>query len=191
MAEKKSAGRRIYQAISWLLLTVAIVSVWLVVRRPALPEVATSPEAAKSFDAKFDQLVDWHEHGRPGEIRLTESEVNSKLQQTFSSAGNAGMTTFEGLSVSLGADRLDAVLKVRLLGLSLYITLGGKPAVRDHELQFDLDKVKMGSMPVPASALAATLHEKLNAPEMREALLLPDFITDIRVENRELVIQSQ
>jgi hypothetical protein len=49
----------------------------------------------------------------------------------------------------------------------------------------------MGSLPVPISAVESTLREKLNSPEMRDRMKLPDSIRDIRIENGELVLQSK
>lgn len=149
-----------------------------------------SPDAARSFDEKWGALAAAHAKGRPAEVRLTESEVNSKIQQAFEVAPAPGSASLKGVSARLEENRLVFVLTIHLLGMDTYITLGGKPSLADHGLEFDLSEAKMGSMPVPASTIAPFLREKFDAPEMREAMKLPDFIRDVRVENGELVFDS-
>ena len=160
------------------------------VRRPSGSEPVVDPAAAQSFDEKWGELAEAHAQGRAFEVRLTESELNSKIQSAFEGAPATGLASLKGVSARLKEDRIVFVLTIHMLGLDTYITLGGKPALRNHLLDFDLSEVKMGSMPVPASTIAPILREKFEAPEMREVMMLPDFIRDVRVENGELVFDS-
>jgi hypothetical protein len=43
-------------------------------------------------------------------------------------------------------------------------------------------------MPMPISLVQAQLDKKFSEPETREKLKLPDFVSDLRVENGQLVI---
>jgi hypothetical protein len=183
--------KRISKIISWILLTLAIVTLVLVVWPPAGATKAPDPEAARSFDGKLAELEAAHERGAPLEVRLTEAEVNSKLQQILGDVPPAGLTGMRGLAVGLDRDRLVAVLSLKVVGLSLYITLGGKPSVQDHRLQFDLDEVRLGHMPTAASLISKVLEEKLSSPEGQDMMRMPDYITSMRVENGELLIDSQ
>ena len=184
-------AKKISKIISWVLLVLTILSIGLMLRRPGGAKPAVDPEAARSFDEKLGELATAHERGSPSKVRLTEAEVNSKIQQTLAGAAASGPVSLSGVAVQLEGERLECVLTIKVLGLNTYITLGGKPSVRDHRLEFDLTKVKMGGMPVPASMVASALREKLDSPEMQGVTTLPDFLKDVRVENSELVIGSQ
>ena len=73
----------------------------------------------------------------------------------------------------------------------MYVTLGGKLGTNNHELQFSATEVRMGSLPVPMSLVEPVLRKKLNSPEMRDQLKLPESIAEVRIEDGELVIQSK
>jgi uncharacterized protein YpmS len=93
--------------------------------------------------------------------------------------------------VHLEQDRIVAVLKIKFLFLPLYITLGGKPGIRDGRMEFDVTEVDLGRMPLPASPVSEALREKLLSPEGQEMMTLPDYITGIRIENGILVIEER
>lgn len=183
-------GKKISKIISWILLILTVLSLWLVVRRPSGPHLQSSPEAARAFDEKLAQLLAAHQPGQSVEARVSELELNSKLQQILAGAAASGPVSLSAVGVRLEGARLVCLLTMNVLGLNVYVTLGGKPSLRDHRLEFDLTDVKMGSMPVPASLVSSVLQQKLNAPEMREMLRMPDFITGLRVENSELILES-
>jgi uncharacterized protein YpmS len=117
--------------------------------------------------------------------------VNSKVQQMFEGAPAPGVATMSGLTVHLDRDQLVSVLKVKVLALPLFITLGGKPSVQQGRLDFEVTEVKLGIMPMPASPVSAALRQKLLSPEGQEIAVMPDFISGMRVENGELVIESK
>ncbi len=183
-------AKKIYKVISWVLLVLTVLSLVLMVLRPSGREPQTNPDAAGSFNEKWGALADAHAQGKPSEVRLTESELNSRIQQTLEGAPAGGLASLKSIAARLEDDRLVFVLTIHVLGMDTYITLGGKPVLRDHVLEFDLTEVDMGRMPVPASTIAPFMSEKFDPPEVREAMKLPDFIRDVRVENGELVFDS-
>jgi hypothetical protein len=183
--------KKIYKIISWILLILTVVSIGLMFRRPGGTPPANDPEAASSFDRKLAELAAARERGGASEVRLNETEVNSKVQQILAGAPASGAASLSGVSVHLDRDRLECLLTIHTLGIDMYITLGGKPKVEDHRLELDLSEVKLGSMPAPASAVGAVLRSKLDSPEARDMMKLPDFIQDVRIENSELVIASE
>ena len=179
--------KKIWQIVSWILVVLTVLSVVLLVVPPSGRTPESSPDGAKSFDQKWAQMAAAHSRGEASEVRLTETELNSKIQQAVEGAPSSGMASMKGVEARLDGDELVFVLKISLLGIPTYITMGGKPVLRDHVLEFDLDQVDMGRMPAPASMIGAFLRSRLESPEMRESLMLPDFIHDVRVENSELV----
>jgi hypothetical protein len=183
--------KKISKIISWILLTLAVITLVLVFWPPSDVTRASDPQAARSFDRKLAQLESAHQQGSPAQVRLTSLEVNSKIQQIFSDVPSPGLLGMRGVTVDLDQDRLEAVLSLKVVGLDLYITLGGKPSVQDHRLQFSLDEVRLGHMPTAAALVSAALDAKLNSPQGQDMMRMPDYITGMRVENGELVIESQ
>jgi hypothetical protein len=185
-------AKKIYKVISWILLILTIISLWLVVRKPSLPEIEISPEADRSFDQKLNLLAASQQQGSPTEIHITEAELNSKLNDMFLDTGSTGgLSTLRAVTARFEGEKVFATLTIEVIGLDVYVTLGGKLGVHDQILQFKTTDVRMGKMPVPAVAVESVLSERMNSPEMREVLRLPDYIKDVRVENSELVLKSQ
>ena len=184
-------AKKIWKIISWILLVLTVLSLVLMLVPPSGANSAADPAAAQSFDGKLAELASTHQRGEAGEARLTEAEVDSKVQQMFAGAPASGVATVSGLAVHLDQDQLVSVLKIKVLALSLYITLGGKPGIRQGRLDFEVTEVKLGRMPAPASVVSEVLQEKLRSPEGQEMEAMPDYITGMRVENGELVIESK
>lgn len=186
-------AKKIYRVITWSLLILTLVSIVLVLRKPSFHPVETSADAAKSFDQKLGQLEEAHQQGSQREIRITESELNSKLQESMqdASAAPGGPAALKAATVHLEADRLVGMFTVNVSGKDVYVTLGGKLGVSNRALQFTPTELQMGSLPVPLAMVESTLRDRLNAPELRERMKLPDSIKDIRIENGELVLRSQ
>ncbi len=184
-------GRKIYRVISWGLLVVTLISLLLVLRKPSVPPVETSPQAAKSFDEKIAQVEQAHQESTPQEIRITEAELNSKLQQSIQAAPPAGGPSLKAGSIHLEGNQMLGTFTVNVSGKDLYLTLGGTLGAQNGQLQFTPTEVKMGTLPVPVSVVESTLREKLNAPEMRDQMKLPESIKDVRIENGELVLVTK
>jgi len=175
--------KKIVRAVVILLLIVSIVQLWLLLRKPSMPAAETSPQAAQSFDRKLDELIRATEQGMPGEVRLTEAELNSKIQAKLrDSPMPAGAGTLKAAVVHMEGDKLQALLTVDLKGVDLYVTLGGNLTFKDHVVALVPSEVKVGSHPLPASMLAGRLNLSLEVPEA---------VSGIRVENGELVAETQ
>lgn len=185
------AKKRIGKIISWILLTLAIFTLVLVFWPPGNASQPSDPVAAQSFDQKLTELEEAHARGETSQVRLTGLEVNSKLQQVFAGLPPTGMTRMRGVAISLNQDHLVAVFSLKILGVGLYITLGGKPGVQKHQLQFDLDEVRLGRMPTSSSLISAVVKEKLSSQGGQEMMIMPDYISSVHVENGELVVESK
>jgi len=181
-------AKKIYRIASWTFLILTLVSIVLMLRKPSVPPVETSPEAAKSFDDKMAQVEQLSPQSAPQEVHITEAELNSKLLESMQGAAAPGPATLEAASIHLEADRMIGTFTVKVSGKDLYLTLGGTLGAVNGQLQFTPTDVKLGSLPVPVSAVESTLRQKLDSPEMRDHMKLPDSIKDIRIENGELVL---
>lgn len=175
--------KKAIRAIVIILLIVSLVQVWLLLRKPPMPAAEPSVEAAQSFDQKLNELTRTAEQGMPGQMRLTEAEINSKIQESLrDSPIPAGVATLEAAVVHLEGDKLQTILTVNLKGVDLYLTLGGSLSFNNHVITLVPSEVKVGSHPVPASMLAGKLDLSMEVPEA---------VTGVRVENGELVVETQ
>lgn len=185
--------KKVYRIISLGLLALAVVSIFLILRKPSVPPVESSPEAAKAFHEKINELKQAHQEGTPKEIRITEAELNSKLQESLrgAPASEGGPATLREATVHLEGDKFLGTFTMNVSGKDVYVTLGGSLGVASRRLEFRPTEVHMGSLPVPLAMVESTLRERLNSPEMQERMNLPDSIKDVRIENGELVLQTQ
>jgi uncharacterized protein YpmS len=181
-------AKKIYRIASWTLLILTVVSIVLMLRKPSVAPVVSTPEAARSFDEKIAQLEQLRPQGAPQEVRITEAELNSKLQESMQGAATPGPAALEAASIHLEGDRMIGTFTVKVSGKDLYLTLGGTLGAVNGQLQFTPTEVKLGSLPVPVSAVESTLREKLDSPEMHDRMKLPDSIKNIHIENGELVL---
>ncbi len=185
-------AKKIYSIVSWSLLVLTLICFFLVLRKPSLPTIEVSMEAANSFDQKLSQLREAHRHGAPQEIRITEAELNSKLQESLQNReASGGPATLKAAAIHLQGDRLQGVFTVNVRGIDLYVTLGANLAASNGSLEFKPTDVRMGRLPVPLVLVKYTLRGRLTSPEMRERMRLPNSVKDVRIENGELVLQTQ
>ena len=176
-------AKKIIRVGGLILLVLSLISILLVLRKPAVAVVETSADASRSFDEKMARLVQAQEQRLPGEMRLTEAEINSKIQEGLrDSPPPAGAVTVKGASVHLEGEKLLTVLMVNAKGVDLYVTVGGSLGFNNHTVRLIPSEVQVGSLPVPASWLAGKIDMHLEVPEA---------VTGIRIENSELVVQAQ
>lgn len=183
--------KKAWKIISWILIVLTVLSFVLMIIPPSGSTAPSDAAAAKSFDTKLSDLAAARQNGQTSEARLTELEVNSKFQQFFDGPPASGVTRLDGISLRFEQDRIVSVLKIKFLFVPLYVTLGGKPGIRDGRLQLDFTDVDLGRMPLPAAPVSEALRQKLLSPEGREITVMPDYITSLRVENGELVIEER
>ncbi len=175
--------KKLVRAIVIVLLVVSLVQIWLLLRKPSMPAAEASPEAGRSFDRKLGDLIVASEQGAPGEARITEAELNSKIQDYLrDSPLPAGAANLRSAAVHMEGDRLQALLTVDFKGVDLYVTLGGNLSFKNHLVELVPSSVKVGSHPLPASLLAGRVNLSLQVPEA---------VSGIRVENGELVIETR
>jgi len=176
-------AKKTLRYLSLGLLIFSLLFLWLVLRKPSVPSAAASAEAAHSFDRKMSQLVQAQEQRLPGEIRLTEAEINSKIQEGLKgSPPPAGALTVKDASVRLEGEKLLTMLTVNAKGMDLYVTVGGRLGFSNHTVRVIPSEVRVGSLPVPASWLAGKIDMHMEVPQA---------VTGMRIENSELVVQAQ
>ncbi len=160
-----------------------LILIWLILRKPLMPAAEPSAEAARSFDEKLAQLAWAQSQGMPGQIRLSEAEINSKIDAGLRDSPFAiGAGTLKGAMVHLEGDTIRALLQLDLKGKDLYVTVGGQLSLMNHAVALVPSEVRIGSLPVPTTLLEGKIDMHMDVPES---------ISAVRVESGELVVETQ
>ncbi|HET9743382.1 MAG TPA: hypothetical protein VFQ00_11590 [Terriglobales bacterium] len=177
---------------------------------------ATVTANAASFQDKLGELQSAHENGEQGaEVRLSSDEVSAALAvanpspsaspvgspapqpiSTPSSDGNLNNSTsltpeqvpVKNPQVMFEGDQVKGQFAANVYGKDVFVTLAGHLGASDGYVTFQPTSFTIGNMPVPISLVQQQLDKKFSEPETREKLKLPDFVSDLRVENGQLVI---
>lgn len=91
------------------------------------------------------------------------------------------------VKVELVEDRVRAYVVFDFHGKDLTLQLEGRLASANGYLRFEPIHGQIGSLPIPQSALETAVQRMMDSPENREKLRLPPEITDLRIENGELL----
>lgn len=174
--------RKVFRYLSIASLVVGLIMIWLVLRKPALPPIETSAEAAKSFNEKLNQLTQAKEQGTPSEIHITAAEINSEIQEGLKThPPPPGPAVLKDALVQLEGEKMTAFLTATVKGVGLRVTVGGNLQFENHAVRLVPSDVHVGSMPVPVSWLEGKLDMHME---------VPPAITAMRVENGELVVKA-
>ena len=155
---------------------------------------------AQSFQVKLGELEQAHQNGRSGaEARISSDEVAAALavaspQPTTAGAeasASADPVPLKDRQVVFERDEVKGQFTTQLAGKDVVITLSGYVASKDGYLDFVPTSFYIGSMPVPIALVQDQLRKKLADPETRDKLKLPEFISDLRIENGQLLITEK
>lgn len=208
----------IYKTLRWFVLAGLIITLGLFFQTPKRlnpkpPSLAVVAKNANSFQTKLGELQQAHEQGQAGsEIRLTSDEVGAALtmanQQpraaqpvaqaapspdSSSNLNEATNLTPEQVGVkdpqvTFDGNEVKGQFSANVYGKDMFVTLSGHLGTKDGYVTFDPTGFKIGDMPVPVSLVQAQLDKKFQEPETRDKMKLPDYISDLRIENGQLVI---
>jgi len=208
-----SPRKRIFRVIRWTTYAFAIVALVLLFHRAPPPLVETSPQAAARAEEKFAQVEKAVANGQPATLRMDETELNSYLASHLALAGNGapnpapgggaqsapnGATTtpqeveqmrsnVRDVKVQLIDDRVKAYVVFDVHGKDMTLQLEGRLGAQSGYLHFEPLGGQIGSLPIPQSTLESAVQRLMNLPENRVKLRLPSEISDLRVQNGEVV----
>ncbi len=169
-------------SVSGFVIPIAIIL--LALRPPAegiSPRFASST-SARSFQTKMAQLEQAVSKGEPAEeVHLSAAEIGSAIAQTDSS--DSGTPP----AVSLHDDVVTGQFLTKVAGQQVYVTVSGHLAAKDGYVNFDPTEFEVGDLSIPVVLVNPALQKKIE--EQREQLKLPPFVSDLRVENGEVVIR--
>lgn len=213
-SKPKGSKVPISSIISGAALLLALTALFLALRKPqpvATPQTqATVAANAQSFQNKVDQLAQAQVDGQSGtEVHLTPGEVNAAIVQAnggapvaapTDSSGNVdvnapiapGAVDMESLgqpTVTFDGDEIKGQFLSELGGKKVYVTIAGHIGSKDGYASFEPTEFKVGDLNVPVSLVNDALQKKML--EQRDRLKLPDYVSDVHVENGELVIKQK
>jgi len=198
---------KVQRIISYATLAISILTLALVLRRPAPVAALAAPAAAAASAESFQEKLNRLEQPKPSEhgadeVRITSDEINAALAQAAgtlpaggSSAGGSSpgasmefpgpVPSVKDYQVSMDGDLVRGQFVTQIAGKDVYLTLAGHVGAKDGYATFDATEVKIGNLSVPASLVNDVLQKKL--AEQRDQLKLPPNVKDLKVENGQLV----
>jgi hypothetical protein len=168
---------------------------------------------AESFQQKLSTLVDpattdgesAAQADAPAEIHLSTEEVQAALVQANdpSMALKSGTSATSALSnsdqqltpdsstpvVTFEKDVVKGQFQSELAGQKVVVTVEGHLGAKDGYATFEPTQFKIGKVIVPVSMVNGELQKKLL--DQRDRLKLPDFVSDISIQDGQLVIKRK
>jgi hypothetical protein len=209
---KTSVLRWVFRIFRWTTYLAALITLILLLHKSPPPLVEATPQAAARAEEKFAQVEQSVAQGQQATVRLDETELNSYLashldlkadQPTAAAAPMPGTpdgpssptpedvekmrSSVRDVKVTMADDRVKAYVVFDVHGKDMTLELEGKLGATNGYLQFVPVSGHIGSLPIPQSTLETAVQRLMESPENREKLRLPPDISDLHIENGELV----
>ncbi len=205
---RSSLWKRIFRIVRWTTYAFAFATLILLLHKAPPPIVETSPQAAARAEEKFEQVEKAVANGQPATLRLDETELNSYLASHLDLAGDGRTKPAPGapngptptpqeveqmrsnvrdVKVQLIDDRVKAYVVFDVHGKDMTLQLEGRLGAQNGYLRFEPLSGEIGSLPIPQSTLESAVQRLMDSPENREKLKLPSEISDLRIQNGEVV----
>ena len=196
--------RSIWKTARWVILATLVLVMFLMMSRPAHVAPPMTPDAVKqdaaTFQQKLTDIAQAHESGQPTETHFDSQEVNAALQQAAAQPAGANTAApadatapppVQTSEVYFEDDVVKGQFTTQLYGKDVTVTVAGRLGSQDGYVTFAPTEFKIGDMPVPVSMVDPALQRKLAEPENHEKLKLPAFISGLRVEKGQLVLEER
>jgi hypothetical protein len=200
-------------------LLIAVTALLLALKKPQPVAPRQSPAAiatnAQSFQAKVSQLEQAQAQGQTGsEVHLTADEIGAAIAQaerampalpaqgnppgapvqTADPSAAVASSAIETVSVdepiiTFEGDIVRGQFVTEVAGKKTYVTVAGHLGSKNGYATFEPTEFKVGDLKVPVSLVNDALQKKML--EQQDRLKLPDFVSDVRVENGELVVKQK
>ena len=205
--EKISNLRWAFRFLRWSTYLVALVTLALLLHKSSPPPVQASAQAAARAEEKVQEAEQARSQGQKATLRLDESELNSYLASHLDLAKDNAVQTAVGgegdapsatdveqmrssvrdVKIQMEGDKVRAYVIFDVHGKDMTLVLEGKLGAENGFLQFVPVSGQIGSLPIPQSTLETAVRKMMESPENREKLRLPGDISDLKIENGELV----
>lgn len=204
----------VLRIIRWTVYACVLVTLILLLHKAAPPPVSATPEAAARVEQKIVDVRQAVSQGQPATLRMNETELNSYLASRLdlASTGPSGDPTdpsdtasdqdtansveqmrsnVRDVKVQLVEDRVKAYVVFDVHGKEMTLQLEGKLGADNGFLTFEPVSGQIGALPIPQATLEAAVRKLLQSPENRDKLRLPDDVSDLKIENGEVVAEYQ
>jgi len=172
-----------------LMITVVLA---LVLRDAPPPIIHTDQAAGLRLQREVQQAQASAAIGMPGVVRASETELNSVLNEYLKATAGKPLANdaafLRDLKVNLDADRLRLYVLANFRGKDLTFVLEGKVRTVGGYLDFDPISAKIGSLSIPRESLKKALAQMAAAPQTQELMRLPRNLSDLHVENGQIVV---
>jgi hypothetical protein len=143
--------KKLYRLLSWMSLAGLVLTLGLVLRKSPAPQIPYDPSAAARVEQKFNAADQARASGRPSQVQLDRTELNSYLTQNLvlpeqGQTGTSGAVQASGApagSAAQSSGGTDSASPASALGGNEQPTLEQvQSAVRDVKVDMDGDVVK-------------------------------------------------
>jgi hypothetical protein len=199
-----SLWRWAFRIVRWSTYAAAAITLILVLHKKPAPHIETSALAATRAEEKIERVQQRVGSGEQATLRMDESELNSYLATHLElrGSGNTGeageepdgeavRSSVRDVKVELVGDHVKAYVVFDLHGKDVSLELEGKLGVSGGYLRFEPTSGAIGAFPLPHSALNNAMRHVMDSPENREKLRLPVGVSDLRIENGEIVLSYE
>jgi len=100
-----------------------------------------------------------------------------------------GEPNIKDYSVNFEGDQVVGQFLTQVAGKEVWVTVKGHLGSKDGYATFDPTEFKVGDLNVPVSLVNDQLQKRL--AEQRDRLKLPDSVSNLKVENSEVVLSSK
>lgn len=214
--DKSQIYKALYRVFAFGSFTGLVITLTLLLHKPAPPNVPYDASAATHAEEKFAAADRAKAAGQPAQVQLDRTELNSYLQQNLQTANspqpaaavppvaspdpasalnNSDLQSIEqaesavkDVKVDMDGDLVKAFVTYDVHGRDVAVELDGHISADNGYLKFDPVAGKIGSLPLPQSVLQAAVTKMMASPEGREKMKLPDDINDIQIQNGQAVV---
>ena len=118
----------------------------------------------------------------------SNSNATSNPSDTLSPADiEQARSSVKDVKVQMEGDQVRAYVVFDVHGKDMTLQLVGRLGSADGFLKFEPISGQLGSLPIPQSTLESAVERLMDSPENREKLRLPSDITEMHIENGQLV----
>ena len=119
------------------------------------------------------------------------SQVNDSPGAPSDADINQVRSSVRDVKVQMEGDQVHAYVVFNVHGKDMTLDLVGKLGAQDGYLKFIPVSGQIGALPIPQSTLESAVQRLMDSPENREKLKLPSDVSDMHIENGQLVATYQ
>jgi len=194
--------KKFYRVFRWVVLAAMLLVLVLMMWTTAPPRVQKNPGAAENAREKVGRFQSAVEQGIPHTLRLDEAELNSFLGENLAlapAASEAGtspaeptieqvQSTVRDVKITLRRDLVGAYVVFDFYGKEMSLEIEGKLRAENGYLRMDVTSGSLGALPLPQTTLDNAVRRLFDSPENKEKFRLPDGVSDVRVENGQVIV---